>query len=102
MVVEGNTCFAHHLELPVQPRAAAGSSATIPAAVYELSAKALRWEEGAPQAVLRYEFRGSNPTVGSGRLGRWFGDRRHRVARWMMAPVSYPMTTRSERLARPE
>jgi hypothetical protein len=107
LAVEGNTLIAPRLELPIQAGSVAGTSPKIPAALYELSAKALRWEEGAPQAVLRYEFRGSpdkaeghgaegHGAEGHGRLMRWLEDRRHRVARWMMAPVSYPMTTRSE------
>ncbi|HEX4144443.1 MAG TPA: hypothetical protein VHY91_13120 [Pirellulales bacterium] len=97
LAVEGNTLVAPRLELPIQQGAVDSTSPRIPAALYELSAKALRWEEGGPQAVLRYEFRGSPGRArGANRLIRWLADRRHRVARWMMTPVSYPMTTRSE------
>lgn len=98
MVVEGDTLFAPRLELPIQPGGVAGRSPKLPGALYELSAKALRWEEaGTPQAVLRYEFRGSPGEPGGlGRLTRWIQDRRHRVGRWLMAPVSYPLTTRTE------
>jgi hypothetical protein len=96
MVVEGDTLVAPRLQLPIQPGSVAGTAAKIPAALYEVSAKALRWEEGAPQAVLRYEFRGSSEGNSPGGLKRWLEDRRHRVARWMMAPVGYPMSTRSE------
>ena len=97
LAVEGNTLIAPRVELPIQPGTVAGTSPKIPAALYELSAKSLRWEEGGPQAVLRYEFRGSPTKAGGpGRLLRWFDDRRHRVARWMKAPIGYPMSTRSE------
>ncbi len=96
LAVEGDTLYAPRLRLPIQPGAASGSAPPTPTAEYELNNKSLRWDEGAPQAVLRYEFRGSPSHSGRrGRLMRWLEDRRHRVARWLMAPVDYPMTTRS-------
>jgi hypothetical protein len=97
LAVEGNTLIAPRLQLPT-PAAAEGCAAMHnPASVYELSQQALRWEQGAPQAVLRYEFRGPLGSAGNpGRLARWLGEGRHRFARWLMAPVGYPMTTRLE------
>src|ERR1700722_3326933 len=91
LAVEGDTLYAPRLSVPTPQRDAADSSAHTPA-LYELSKKALRWEEGAPQAVLCYEFCGPpNETGSRGRLGRWFKDRRNRVARWLMTPIDYPM-----------
>jgi hypothetical protein len=95
LAVEGDTMVAPRLHLPTQPGAVVDSSAQSPAALYELSVKALRWDEGGPQAVLRYEFRGSpRQAARFDRLRSWLKVRGGRVARWLMAPVSYPMSTR--------
>jgi hypothetical protein len=102
LVVEENTMVGPRLRLPVQPSAANCPPPAEAAPLYELSGKGLRWEEGTPQAVLRYEFRGEmtradaagHLSMGS-RVARWLADRRHRLGRWMMAPIDYPMKMRS-------
>jgi hypothetical protein len=97
LAVEGDTLYASRLRVPTSTGDAADSPTQTPSALYELRKQSLRWDEGAPQAVLRYEFCGSASRTGSRSwLVRWFQDRRHRMARWFKTPVDYPMSTRSQ------
>jgi hypothetical protein len=99
LIVEEGTLVAPRLRLPAQPYEIGGAP-QYPAALYELSEKALHWEEGTPQAVLRYEFRGEvteGQATGRLPLGARLSLWRQRLGRWMMTPIDYPMTTRSIR-----
>ena len=104
LVVEADAMVASRLRLPVQPSAVACPSPKMPAPLYELSGRALRWEEGTPQAVLRYEFRGEmtqadaagHVSLGT-RAARWLADRRRGIVSWFKTPIDYPMSTRSQR-----
>ncbi|HTU25113.1 MAG TPA: hypothetical protein VMF30_06935 [Pirellulales bacterium] len=102
LAVEGNTMYSPRLRLPNQAEGKTRSPGTSADArrssvLYELINQSLRWEEGGPQAVLRYEFRGLPPHDGQfRRLRGWLQTRRRQLAAWLLAPVSYPMTTRSK------
>jgi hypothetical protein len=100
LVVEADTLVATRLRLPAPQNACPSPSE--PAPLYELSQKSLRWDDGTPQAVLRYEFRGEMTQADAnglmplrGRMARWLAERRQQLTRWMMTPIDYPMTTRS-------
>jgi hypothetical protein len=103
LVVEENAMIAPRLRLPVGP-SDHFPPPSAPAPVYQLSTKILRWDEGSPQAVLRYEFQGNMTQVGAGgqpslarRALGWLRRPGRRLRGWMMAPIDYPMSTRQDK-----